>query len=943
MSMEPQPPSLPVQIGSYRVVRSLGKGGMGEVFLAFDPKCERNVALKQIRQEMSDNTTLQERFFREARIASQLTHPCIIPIFSINHDETGIFYTMPYIEGETLKQILRTALDEEKEGKIRHPIGSSIPSLMLIYLNVCQAIAYCHSKKILHRDLKPENIIVGKFNEVVILDWGLADFIEEDQAILVEKSPQTEKKDLTRPGKIAGTLSFLAPERVLGEPSSVLTDIYSLGVMLYQMLTLHLPFHRPSIQSFRKTLHSEKLMDPQEVAPYRDIPQHLSDIVKRCLDPDIKKRFQSVDDIISELKSYLEGRPEWIPAGTLNIAEKKDWEFQENIFLAKHIAIARTLDVMEWVSLMISRASFSGNTLMRTQVRLKEGGAGLGFLLAIPEAAERTGFEDGYCLWIGSETNPTCKLFRSNVEVMAISDVYLKKDTWHELSIEKVDNHVRLYLDSELKCHYISHIPMHGTHLGLLYRDADFELSELKISVGSLNAMVNCLAVPDAFLANKNYAKALSEYRRIGHSFLGRAEGREALFRAGVTILEEASASKKKSERERLYLLALDEFNKLRFTPGAPLEYLGKSLVYKASSDIEEEIKCWELTLRKYPKHPLIHIVIEHLTFRLHEASSQDRISAYQFALLVLRQVPLIFLAADNQQLLATLKENLEPLSFILPLSCKDSRSSHTHCNATLAIQLAFWLAKPITLVEIIETSNEPVTISNALFALLELGYPDWVKENLHYASVKEEAELIEIALMPIADALERFSLKENIPLSSSDFRCVLYLCDVCLRSKKSELLTSFFAKNFLWPKEHREEILSRQIWSLLLNNQWQAAHTLLETFTPEELLQERSPLYPLMGCSLWHEEGKEIALSHFSGAINSPFPRTSELLGNFLHERIDLKQGWISQAFPWEKIQLFRQLHLFYHCSRQPKKAEMFYNRMKREYQRVQAQYPHP
>jgi serine/threonine-protein kinase len=940
--MEPHPSSLPIQIGSYRIVRSLGKGGMGEVFLAFDPKCGRNVALKQIRQEMSHNTTLQERFFREARIASQLTHPSIIPIFSINHDEAGIFYTMPYIEGETLKQILRTALDEEKEGKIRHPIGSSIPSLMLIYLTICQAIAYCHSKGILHRDLKPENIIVGKFDEVMLLDWGLADFIGEKQEILLAESPEGEKKDLTRPGKIAGTLSFLAPERVLGAPSSVLTDIYSLGVMLYQMLTLHLPFHRPSIQSFRKTLHGEKLIDPQEVAPYRDIPQHLSDIVKRCLDPDVHKRFQSVDEIIAELKSYLEGRPEWIPAGTLNIAEKNDWEFQENIFLAKHIAIARTLDVMEWVSLMISRTSFSGNTLMRTQVRIKEGGAGLGFLLSIPEASERTGFEEGYCLWIGSEANPTCKLFRSNVEVMAISDVYLKKNTWHELRIEKVDNHVRLFLDHDLKCHYISHIPMHGTHLGLLYRDADFELNELQISVGSLNAMVNCLAVPDAFLANKNYAKALSEYRRIGHSFLGRAEGREALFRAGVTLLEEASASKRKSERERLYLLALDEFGKLRFTPGAPLEYLGKSLVYKACGDIEEEIKCWELTLRKYPKHPLLHIVIEHLTFRLHEASSQDRISAYQFALLVLRQVPLIFLTADNQRLLATLKTHLEPLAFILPLSPNHANPPHNHCNATLAVQLAFWLAKPITLVEIIETSTDPVIISNALFALLELGYPDWVKENLHYATVKEEAELIEIALMPLKESLERFSTKAEAPLSPSAFRTALYLCDLCLRSKKSELLLPFFAQNFLWPKEHRELIASFQIWALLLNNEWQAAHDLLETFSPEELLQERSPLYPLMGCCLWHEEGKEIALSHFSAAGNLPFPPTSELLGNFLHQRIDLKKGWISQAFVWEKIQLFRQLYLFYHCSRQPKKAEMFYKRIKREHQRVQAQYPH-
>ncbi len=935
--MEKNSSTLPIQIGSYRIVRSLGKGGMGEVFLAFDPTCGRNVALKQIRQEMSHNTTLQERFLREARIASQLTHPSIIPIYSITRNSEGAFYTMPYIEGETLKQIIRTTLEQEKEGEILHPIGGSIPALILIFLNVCQAIAYCHSKGILHRDLKPENIIVGKYDEVMLLDWGLADFIGENQEIIVSESLEEGKRDLTLPGKIAGTLSFLAPERVLGAPSSVLSDIYSLGVILYQLLTLRLPFNRPSIQSFRKLLHTEQLKDPQEVAPYRDIPQHLADIVKRCLNPNSEKRFQSVEQIISELKSYLEGRPEWIPAGTLDISQKKDWEFQENILLAKHIAIARSLDVMEWVSLMISQASFSGNTLIKTQVRIKDGGAGIGFLLAIPEMSERLGFEEGYCLWIGSEARPQCKLFRSNIEVMDIAGVSLKANTWHDLRVEKVDNHVRFYLDGDLKCHSISHIPMHGTHIGLLYRDADFEINPLEISMGSLNAMVNCLAVPDAFLAHKAYSKALIEYRRIGYSFSGRAEGREALFRAGVTLLEEAFSYKKKKEKERLYLTALEEFSKLRFTPGAPLEYLGKSLVYKASGEIEEEIKCWELCLRKYPKHPLLPIVVEHLTFRLHEASSHDRISAYHFALLVLRHLPKAFLSHDNQRLLTTLKTHLEPLPFILPPS--DPTLDHLH----LTIQLAFWLAKPITLIEIIETSSDPQMISNAFYCLLQLGYHKWVAENLHHINSEEEAKLISLALLPLKEGIEEWCQHLQEPLSPSTIRSALYLCDHALRSQKSALLLPLFAKPVHWPQEQRIFIDALYVWTLLLNCQWDAAGLLFESLNPEDLLQERSPLFPLMGCYLWNQEGKEIALSHFSGAFHLPFPPTTELLGNWLHQRIDMSKGWMTQAFFWEKIQLFRQLSLLFHCSRQPKKAQLFYKRVKREYAHVQAAYSYP
>lgn len=936
--MDTSPASeLPLKIGTYQIVRSLGKGGMGEVFLAFDPRCGRYVALKQIRHELSHNLVLQERFLREAKIASQLTHPSIIPIFTINRESSAIFYTMPYVEGETLKQILRTSLEEEQEGEILHPIGNSIPALIRIFLNVCQAIAYCHSKGILHRDLKPENIIVGKYGEVLILDWGLADFIGHKNEGLDQELIDPDKKDLTRPGKIAGTLSFLAPERVLGHPSSVLTDIYSLGVILYQLLTLRLPFHRPSIHSFRKLMHLEKIADPQEIAPYRDIPQHLSDIVKRCLEPDVKKRFQTAEQIIAELKSYVEGRPEWIPAGSLDIRAKKDWEFQENILLTKHIAISRTLDVMEWVSLMISQASFSGNTLLKTQVRIKDAGSGIGFLLSIPEASERIGFEEGYCLWIGSPANPHCKLFRSNVEVMDLPGVYLHPNSWHTIQIEKVDNHLRFYLDDEIKCHLISHTPMNGTHIGLLYKDADFDIDKLDIYVGSLNAMVNCLAVPDAFLANKNYSKALIEYRRIGSSFSGRAEGREALFRAGVTLLEEASTHKRKKEQEHLYMLALEEFSKLRFTPGAPLEYLGKSLVYKASKEIEEEIKCLELCVRKYPKHPLLKIVIEHIIFRLHEASSRDRISAYHLALLVLRHLPYVFDSHDNRRLLSTLKNHLEPLPFILPIPTE----AHPELeNLHLCIQLAFWLTKPITLIEIIENCHYPQLVANAFYCLLELGYQEWVKENLHHMALEEEAKLIELSLLSVPQAIQKWKQQIQAPYSISALRSLIHLSDRALTTGKAAQLLTFLPSFSELPSQQHVNLEARRIWALLLQNRWQEAHAALERFGPEQLFQDTSPLYPLMGCWLLEQEGREIAYSHFSIASDLPYPPTTALLGDFLHKRICIEKGWFSQAFFWEKIQLFRQLHLFYHTSRQPQKAKMFYKKIQKEYHRVKLQY---
>ena len=213
---------IPEKIGSYCIERKLGQGGMGEVFLAFDPICKRRIALKQIRKELCRNDSLQKRFLREALVAAFLSHPLIIPIYSIHKEENAIFYTMPFVEGETLKQIIKTAQEQEQEGEIRHPIGSSIPILTTIFLKVCQAIAYAHAKGILHRDIKPDNIIVGKYGEVLLFDWGLADVIAEEDPLLHEEMISAE---LTRPGKIPGTLLYLAPERIRGQPSSPQTDI----------------------------------------------------------------------------------------------------------------------------------------------------------------------------------------------------------------------------------------------------------------------------------------------------------------------------------------------------------------------------------------------------------------------------------------------------------------------------------------------------------------------------------------------------------------------------------------------------------------------------------------------------------------------------------------------------------------------------------------------
>jgi serine/threonine protein kinase/tetratricopeptide (TPR) repeat protein len=890
---------VPFTIGPYKILQNLGRGGMGEVFLAEDPSCGRSVALKRIRPDLKENKTLQSRFLREARVASVLTHPSIVPILSVQTSPPDIYYTMPFVEGETLRQILRKTREQEKLGDPLHPIGRSIPSLTRIYLQVCEAVAYTHSKGILHRDLKPENIIVGKFGEVMILDWGIADFLneikDEDEPIQVR-----DDSDLTRPGKITGTLAYMPPERLAaGNVPSVQTDVYALGVILYQLLTLQLPFQRKTIASFRKTLQKEELIDAIDMAPYRDVPHQLAAVCKKCLAPEKKDRYKSVEELIGDIKNYIEGRPEWTYLGELDLLKEDDWQFQEHILLAKNIAITRSIDVTEWVALAISSRSFPENIRMDAEVEMKADGKGIGFLLSVPEADGRKSLEEGYCVWLGTQKDPTCRLFRNNVQVMEAKGIYLKPKETHQIRIEKVEEHLKFYLDGHLRMELASHLPLAGTHVGFLQRDADFELKKWSFYDASHNLTVSCLSVPNAFLSHKFYDLALREYRRIGQSFPGRAEGREALFRAGLTLLEKGKAGKE----EKFAHLALKEFEKLYRTPGAPLEYLGKSLVYEALGDAEEEAKCLELALRKFPKHSLLPMLKEHIVYRMHESSLNNREAAYRIILLSLRHIPDLLDNPDTRSLLVSLKKNWEPL--LLIEESEDPLSN-------MAIQLAFCLGKTAVLVEMAQSflkkeEVDEVLLSNAVFSLLELDALDQAKRflDLPYPRIAAAREALE--------PLGAFEFPEQ--MGKWEYRCLHYRMKQALQNGKTDLLKATYQKlgERTMTKSERVSFDCLEIWRALLQKEILVAEKIFQKYPPAALTQESSPLHFLYGAWIYLQEGPKPAMIHFGAVLETPYPTTNALPSLFLAGRIDEKKGWIERAFWWEKKELYRQLDLFH------------------------------
>lgn len=951
----PQGEQILFAIGPYQVLRSIGKGGMGEVFLAYDTSCGRRLALKKIRPDLLEHKQLHNRFIKEARITSQLTHPAIIPIYTIHSETEQTYYTMPYVEGETLKQLLRNARKQEKAGKEMDHIAESIPALIRIFLSICQAIAYSHSKNILHRDLKPENIIIGQYGQIVILDWGLAKVLR-DRSTEEEKHEEIETHEephtlhhLTHIGKVVGTIAYMAPERAMGQPANCQTDIYSLGVILYQMLTLTHPFHRESLKEFRKKMKSEKLIDPAEIAPYRDVPRSLARVVLKCLAPAPENRYQTVDDLIHDLENYIEGRSEWFQIAELNIHQKTDWEFQENVFIAEHVALTRGTEASDWVSLMISKDSFQETIKIEAKVKIGENGNGIGFLLSIPETAERQHLNDGYCLWIGTENNRSTKLLRSTLEVMSAPDAFLKYNEWYDVRIEKIENNIHLFLNNILQFSYISHLPLAGTHIGLLLRDDNFVVKDFIVYVGSQNVTVNCLAVPDAFLAHKDYGIALTEYRRIGYSFPGRAEGREAMFRAGITLLEQANNTTEQKLKSNLYDAAREEFQKLHNTPGAPLEYLGKALIYQALGDYEEEAKCFELAYRRYPRHPLLPILQEQIVYRMHESSRYNRQATFNFILLTLKYLPDIAYNSNTTKLLQSLDKHWEPLFFIE--TDPNESSSQELKNKVFAIKLAFWLGRPYVLSELIDDllqmqTFHPIVIANALFCLIELGSWKLARQKLKEISEKYPEKDLS-GFIPYKAPLECAILSHEEPLDNAKAsllnlrpeqpsrqieRVLMHLIERAIDEKNTPFIHHVIENTQDWPFTPSSHLRIRGylIWAYLLDRNWTAASEWLQTYPLELLSQETSLLHFLYGCWLEVTEGKDISTIHFSGVLEVPYPRTWTLSSSFLSGKIN--QEGINKLFLWERKQLYRQLALFFYCTAENDQALVYQHKAKLE-----------
>ncbi len=262
----------------YEILKNIGEGGMANVYLAQDTILDRLVAIKVLRGDLANDEKFVRRFQREALSASSLSHPNIVEIYDVGEDEGNYFIVMEFIEGRTLKQLIK------KRGKL------TVPEVIDIMLQITDAMAVAHDSLIIHRDLKPQNIMITEDGGIKITDFGIAMALNSTQ--------------LTQTNSVMGSVHYLPPEQANGKGATLKSDIYSLGIMMYELLTGSLPFKGDNAVEIALKHLKEELPPVKNEDP--SIPQSVDNIVHKAAAKNPKNRYNNAREMYEDLKTCLD-------------------------------------------------------------------------------------------------------------------------------------------------------------------------------------------------------------------------------------------------------------------------------------------------------------------------------------------------------------------------------------------------------------------------------------------------------------------------------------------------------------------------------------------------------------------------------------------------------------------------------------------------------------
>jgi serine/threonine protein kinase/tetratricopeptide (TPR) repeat protein len=280
--------------GRYEILQTIGEGGMGAVYKAKDRELDRFVALKVIRPELASDPSILARFKKELLLAHQVTHRNVIRIYDLGEGEGVKFITMEFIEGKDLRSLIR----EKKKFTPEEAVD--------VIQQVCQALHAAHSVGVIHRDLKPQNIMQDASGRILVMDFGLARTLEGD--------------GMTQTGALVGTMEYMSPEQALGKDLDQRSDIFALGLILYEMLTGKTPFQAESALASLIKRTQERAVPVSDIDA--QIPGALSGVVSKCLERDLNQRYESASAILADLNTWQDKRA----AGTIKLdASVKPW------------------------------------------------------------------------------------------------------------------------------------------------------------------------------------------------------------------------------------------------------------------------------------------------------------------------------------------------------------------------------------------------------------------------------------------------------------------------------------------------------------------------------------------------------------------------------------------------------------------------------------------